>query len=83
MRGRSLFLVGIVLLLAMLASGERAHITEEMPDTIERLIGNSYLHHFISTKSSIDINKFSVGSKVITNDKIRKQNHFPIFVFVI
>jgi hypothetical protein len=63
MRGRSLFLVGIVLLLAMLASGERAHITEEMPDTIERLIGNSYLHHFISTKSSIDINKFSVGSK--------------------
>lgn len=64
MLGRSLLVIGIVLLIAVLASGERAKITEQKPDALDQLLGNSFLRQFISTKSTIDIKKFSVGSKV-------------------
>ncbi len=65
MRGRSLLVIGVVLLIAVLASSERVKITEQKPDALEQLIGNSFLSQFIPTKSTIDIKKFYVGSKVI------------------
>jgi len=63
MRSCSLLAIGAIFLLAI-AFGKHIPVTDEKPDALEQLIGNSYLRHFISTKSNVDINKFSIGSKV-------------------
>ena len=85
MRGRSLLVINaIIVLVAALAAAERVNqsLTEKKPDALEQLIGNSYLNHFISTKSSIDIKKFSFGSKVIiclNTKKIDRSFQFSYF----